>query len=1337
MTNYRDFSEDSTSIISQDDATLNGDSDDSSRMSSASVSTIKDDTLVSSITIATPFTNDTAPVTRNLSKPHIPLSFLGITKKHRQIADGSTQPSSSGNQVSSTTPESKLYKEENVTQKEDSCLIEAMESHSAMISTPTNETTGHVYNFTNSQFGTGMMSDQRLIKTDASNSNLGVGNMMSAQQQQIIIPSADLIQQQKIIQHNLKQIHIQSQENASQLCPNINQDTLVDASAPGPSSLNTLTNKGEFEASKLPVAKESNVLGAHQASQTQEPVQPVSVPTEKCKYSIANAESEVASISIKLPPSILSNQDRLESIVNTINKAITTPPATQKDSQQAAEMLASININSAINSPPQQQQQVFAQNAIQTQQSPQPQAFTQVPNTMQIENNSTIVAENISSGNNNSPFNTQQLQSDQNNQLTENWGYEEDGADAKKIKVSPTEKEICDAAAVIATNAINNISSATSSTTTSIHQATPSQCFNEVSVPTVTVASNTWTNKANTSQNFNNPVLSGAQGATFVPSTAWEDESKNANKVKIIEVVPAQPAPTLSTAQTSSTNTTLDAVVAAANVTNAINAAAESLKGIAASSILDAQAATNALNAAAAAASATNSLNAATALAVASVTGNHESSIQNWAQTGNQNVLTNSSQISQHNFNAVEAPQTFSQPSNIWNGATEQANSPASKEQTTVWNNTAIQQQQGSFDSGSAIDFGSLNSSAAQTWSSKNDGASERRSGQLEQAQGIPTSDVWQTNDDLSPSYVSATNASNNYSTPPSSVWNTDIQDPKAAEQAKIANAPSNNAASTNSPGSLPNWHAVNSPESLGKVQESVHPQGTTFSPVSNWNEGGKDVHNSPAATSSHTNHGFSKGDDQQSFNSSPQVWNNQGGDGIQLKTASNINTDSQMWDLTQENSAFHAQNISKGKNMSISSSSELHQTQTLPSNTEETVGNSTQKPQTWESSSNNNEKQGNLTEDWNSPITNDPMLSETSVGVIQQQQKAEESWPSYNTNAKSDNQWSATVDSIHVSQQLSKSDWTSSFNQQPNSEKPSNDNSTWPTFSTSSKPDSGTIVQPVEQQEQQKEPQENWTTFTDQSTTKWQAQPQEIAGTTNKLGIGTVDAAKTGNWPSFDNACKNELQSCQPQANWNNFKIETGKETSDWKVVPNQQSSNSELSQPQQESTVQANNWTSSTQPQQQVPQEKWLENKESDKWLQGTNVSQQTTTTVNETWGATINIENKVQQSSASSSVNVWSESINSAETKQQQTWSLSAQQSVQSLPINVPSIASSDVRSVLNNDTHHPNMNSSEMLVVDPKDTSLSLEQSTSLKESTPMEVDTASYDNPLLTPNPTIH
>ena len=82
-----------------------------------------------------------------------------------------------------------------------------------------------------------------------------------------------------------------------------------------------------------------------------EPVQKdKETPKEVCKYSIDSSESEVPSISIKLPPSILSNQDRLETIVNTINKAITTPTPTPappiKTPQQAADMLASIKINS-------------------------------------------------------------------------------------------------------------------------------------------------------------------------------------------------------------------------------------------------------------------------------------------------------------------------------------------------------------------------------------------------------------------------------------------------------------------------------------------------------------------------------------------------------------------------------------------------------------------------------------------------------------------------------------------------------------------------------------------------------------------------------------------------------------------------------------------------------------------------------------------------------------------------------------------------------------------------------------------------------------------------------
>merc|ERR1719479_809974 len=54
--------------------------------------------------------------------------------------------------------------------------------------------------------------------------------------------------------------------------------------------------------------------------------------------------------------------------------------------------------------------------------------------------------------------------------------------------------------------------------------------------------------------------------------------------------------------------------------------------------------------------------------------------------------------------------------------------------------------------------------------------------------------------------------------------------------------------------------------------------------------------------------------------------------------------------------------------------------------------------------------------EEWNSPITNDPMLSETSAGVIQQQQKAEEKWPAFNAKQQTDNQWPAPTDNNKVS---------------------------------------------------------------------------------------------------------------------------------------------------------------------------------------------------------------------------------------------------------------------------------------------------------------------------------
>lgn len=71
--------------------------------------------------------------------------------------------------------------------------------------------------------------------------------------------------------------------------------------------------------------------------------------------------------------------------------------------------------------------------------------------------------------------------------------------------------------------------------------------------------------------------------------------------------------------------------------------------------------------------------------------------------------------------------------------------------------------------------------------------------------------------------------------------------------------------------------------------------------------------------------------------------------------------------------------------------------------------------------------------------------------------------------------------------------------------------------------------------------------------------------------------------------------------------------------------------------------------------------------------------------------------------------------------------------SLPMNVPGIGEGEVRSVLEGGAHRSDISSAEMLVVDPNTVAV---PSSSLKENTPMEVDTATYDNPLLTPNPTI-
>ena len=510
VTNYRDLSEDSTSIVSHDETTLDEESNDSSRMSSTSVSTIKDDTLVSSITIATPFTNGTQE-TANLSKPNIPLSFLGITKQHKRFTESQQNSAMNGSQVSSTTQEPKLYKKEETNLNEDSCLIEAMESHSALISTPTNEVTGTVYNFAPSQFGGGGICDQAVIKMNSSpTTSLGAGNLIChPQQQQRVLSSELLQQQQQILQHSRQQIQHQEQQ---QMCTNVNQETTLDNPVHASSSLSTLSNKVEMENSKTSVVVDNTVMNSHQAPQMQDQLQSQPIAQVNSKYSIANAESEVASISIKLPPSILSNQDRLESIVNTINKAITTPPANdQKNSQQAAEMIASININNT-----QQQQQSFTQNSLTPQNQPtQAQAFTQGPVSIAQENNANVLAENVPGVNNVSNFGHQQLQMDHNTTATQDWNFDQDGAEAKKIKVSPTEKEICDAAAVNATNAINSVASVSTCNSIPALQAIPKQCFTEAEVQGATASSNAWTTNTQSGQTYANPVLNSTHATNY------------------------------------------------------------------------------------------------------------------------------------------------------------------------------------------------------------------------------------------------------------------------------------------------------------------------------------------------------------------------------------------------------------------------------------------------------------------------------------------------------------------------------------------------------------------------------------------------------------------------------------------------------------------------------------------------------------------------------------------------------------------------------------------------------------------------------------------------------
>ena len=1367
VTNYRDLSEDSTSIVSQDTTTLDEESNDSSRMSSTSVSTIKDDTLVSSITIATPFTNGTQE-TANISKPNIPLSFLGITKQHKRFTESQQHSAMNGSQVSSTTQEPKLYKKEESNINEDSCLIEAMESHSALISTPTNEVTGTVYNFTPSQFGSGVICDQAVIKMNSSpTTTIGAGNLIChpQQQQQQRVLSSEILQQQQqqqILQHSRKQI--QHQEQQQQMCTNVNQEPTMDTPGQASSSLNTLSNKVEMENSKASLVVDNNVLNSHQAPQMQDQIQSQQIAQEKCKYSIANAESEVASISIKLPPSILSNQDRLESIVNTINKAITTPPANdQKNSQQAAEMIASININNT-----QQQQQSFTQNSLPPQnQQTQAQAFTQGPVSIPQENNANVMAENVPGGNNVSNFGHQQLQMDQNATSTQDWNFDQDGAEAKKIKVSPTEKEICDAAALNATNAINSVAIVSTCNSITVPQAITKQCFTEVEVQVASASTNAWTSNAQAGQTYANPVLNTTHANNFSSSTLWNDEAKDPKKIQIIEGVSGQPTPNIPNSNpnwsnaidvpqgnkdipdtaTESAKKAMDAVAAAANVTNAINAAAASLNAVAASSILDAQAATNALNAAAAAASVMNNLNAVTAMADAAVTGNVDPPMNSWSQSGNTSVISNSIQTSQHNYSTVETQSTFPQASTMWNNPTK-SNSPESREQGTLWNGTPLQQQQGSFDSGSAVgEFASISASSGPNWRSKECESNQHSPEQVKQTSSIPASDVWQGNENMSPNFVSAPNTSNNYANQPAASWTNETQDQKIIDQRQATDGSHNPATNTNSPTTLATWQSVNSPESFTKVQNT---QGT-FSPVTSWNDNIKEAHNSPAGNAVHTNTSYSEVENQQHFNHPSQIWSNQPGEAKAEKTSSNVNADSQMWDLSQQNSSLQGQNIPKSNSLQINTVSEIQQGQQLQQNVPEGVGTSSSNTQPWETTTQSASikavKQDILVgEEWSSPINNDPMLSETSAGVIQQHQKAEEKWPAFNTKPKCDTQWSTTTENNLAPQQTQKTDWATTFNQQPNSENQSSGNPNWPQFSTSSKTESSSIQQPVDQQPQQKQAVETWPAFTDQSGNKWQTPPQELAGSINKLPLGTVGASKTSDWPSFKETGKNTekwtatndaIQQNQGDGDWNTqFKLQTGKDTTEWKVISNQPDANNGATQCQQDSVPQHNVWSPSSQQQQQVSQDKWLENKDPEKWLQGTPVGQQSVTSVSESWAATLNVENKTQQSNAIVATNSWTDNLSAPEDKQpQQTWNISAQQQVQTLPISVPGISGGgDVISVLNNDAHQTNISSSEMLVVDPKDTALSVEPSTSLKEITPMEVDTGSYDNPLLTPNP---
>ena len=1379
-------------------------------MSAASVSTVKDDTLVSSIAEAAPFSNTTQEAV-NVSKSHIPLSFLGITKQHKHISGAPQHSLLNGNQVSSTTQEPKFCKEERNNIKEDSCLIEAMESHSALISTPTNEATGTVYSFSPSQFGGGGLCDQGLINIKAS-PNIGhVPNNILCQQEKVVTASEILQHQQQITQNTNKQMQVQYQEQQQQpIGVNMNLDASIQNSTKSTPALGTMMNKSEMDTTKPPMVIDNSCFNTHQTPTIQDQLQQQQAMAqgEKCKYSIANAESECASISIKLPPSILSNQDRLETIVNTINKAITTPPtaAQQKDSQQAAEMIASININNNQQQQQQQQQsqQQFNQNIIHSQPSSQQSTFQQTKSTMPTETNTSVLTDNVTCSNNLANYGHQTLTIDP--PACQDWNFEQDGAEAKKIKVSPSEKEICDAAAVNATNAINSVPSVNTCPSNPVPQNLVKQCFSETDTQPTPPSSNNWTTNTQSTQAFTASPMNPQHCTAFATTKVWQEDVKDHKKIQIIEDVSGQPAPIIpnqggnwtnantvsqvtneiSDTTTNATSKALDAAAVAANVTNAINAAAASLNN----SILDAQAATNALNAAAAAASLTNNLNAA--LAVANVTGNVE---HTWSQAGGTTGISNPIQTSQHNYNPVEAQASFSQASGIWAGQQKQVSSQESREQGAVWaGNVLQQQQQGSFDSVTGgVEYGSVNSSPNPNWSAKGVDSIEQSNERVKPSSNVPTSGVWPGTDNVNAGFVTGSKQSNEYTNAPVSSWTNDTLEQNTVEHVQRNEGRNSNVTNTNSPSNITTWKAADSPDSYVKVQNT---QGT-FSPAVNWTDGLQDNHKSPVAATSLTNASFNKSENQQHFSPPAQIWNNQQEDIKEDKSSGNINSDSQMWDLTRNSGNLPAQNVSKNSNSLINPVTEMQQqNQKMQSNmTDIVVNNTSDNLQQWE----NSVQRANIKatkqdlivgEEWNSPITNDPMLSETSAGVIQQQQKAEEKWPAFNAKTKTENQWNTTTENTVTQQATPDADWSKSFSQQSNNESRKDGSPNWATqFSGSTKVENSTLQHAVEspamqqqQQQQQKQQSENWSNFNDQKN-KWPAQNQEIPDTVTKLATRNVEAGKTINWPTFNETCKttekwpasnDNIQQNQNEGNWNTFKIQSEKETVEWKVVPNQSLTTNIAPQHHQEPPQQNNVWSPSTQ-QQQVPQD--------GKWIQDANVSQQTVSSNNETWASALSVEGKQSEQNSTRGTNNswpdslannedrqsvqnwglstqqhvqshnvenkqseqnqtrvantnWSESLSTNEDRQSvQNWGLSTQPQVQSLPIGVPGMAG-NVRSVLENETHRVTISSSEMLAIDPKDTALPVDTSSSFKDATPMEVDTGSYDNPLLTPNPQI-